>query len=795
MKQNDISDSSRERITRLRQRVLDATPEVEMERALIVTDFYRKHEALPVALQRSGSMKDVFQKLQVVIRDDELIVGAEGNALCSVQVFPEYSVHVLEQDIDTLGMRPDYNRFTISEENKRIFNDEILPYWKGRTTYDLVMELIPDEAVLANKAGIILFGSGTHQGIGHILPDYSSIILRGANAIYEEILERSQALDLSDPDNMEKYIWYRAAAEALEGFSTWGLRHAREAERQAAKTNNEMRRKELLEIAQVCRQVPANPARTLYEALQAYWFAHMAVRLENTGIATSVGRFDQIFNPFYQHDLFSREIDEMRAEELIQCLWVKFNESNLLQSTQGSEPYVSRQALTIGGVDEDGFDATNDMTYLALRAQEAVALHQPSVSLRCHAGMPENLLREALRVLRGGGGIPSLFNDDIHIYSLMNRGASLVDARNYGVVGCVEVAPANNSWPNCSAGKFNLLKCLTLALNNGVDPATGRQLGPATGEPVQFTGFDELVAAYRAQVAYFVALEVQSENAIEIAHKYRAPSPFTSALINGCIANGKDAIMGGAKYNWVAPQATGQANVGDALAAVKKLVYEEKCISMQELLWAMENNFVEDEDLRRMLLAAPKYGNDDDYVDLLVRDALKAYTDEVARYKNARGGSYHAGSFPGLSFITFGKALGATPDGRKAGEALSTGVTPVNGRDVNGLTSVVNSAGKLDYFSASNGTVLTLWLHPTLLDTERGIGNTAALVRSYFEIKGQEIQFNIVSAETLKEAMEKPEQYRSLIVRVTGWSSFFTGLTREVQDEIVERTLFHEKER
>lgn len=806
-KLNEQLFDKHERMSKLKERVMDSMPTIELDRARIITKFYKENESLPILLKRAGSLREVFEKIPVYIRDDELIVGGEGSVPGSIQLYPEYNISFLQKDIDNLDGRLEYCKFDISEEHKKEFLQEIVPYWKGKTVEELAFTMIPDEAKTAIKANIINLSSGSWYGIGHFLPNYIEVAKRGTRAIVSDLRERRSKLDLTVTGDVEKDMWYEGAITILEGLPVWAKKHAVEARRIASAEKNEKRRSELLEIARICEKVPAEPAETFREALQAYWFTHVAVRLEQGAISISMGRFDQDFYPYYKKDLGAGILDADSAEELLECLWVKFNETNEFLPA-AKEPYVSRQALTIGGVNAQGLDATNDLTYLTIKVHGSVNMHQPSFSLRCSVYTPDQILMDALRVISNGGGMPALFNDDLHIYSLMNRGASLEDARNYAVIGCVETAPANSSWPNCSAGKFNIPKCLMLALNDGVDikandtkvgnfnnymlsdganVQASERLGVATGDPRDFKTIDDLMNAFRAQVKHFAKLQVQAENAIEMAHASNAPILLSSVLVDDCIEKGVDLTKGGARYNWTAPCATGQANAGDCLEAIQKAVYDEKFISMDELLKALDLNFEGNEKLRQRLLGLPKYGNDVEEADLMVRAALKTYTDEIARYHNSRGGIYHGGSFPGLSHLAMGRDLGATPDGRKAGDAYAAGLQPVNGRYNSGLIATINSAKRLDYFSASNGTVLTVWLNPSMMKNERGLQNVAAVVRSYFE-NGQEIQFNVVSSEMLREAQEEPEKHRDLVVRVTGWSSFFTGLAKDVQDEVIERT-------
>lgn len=782
----DMTITKRSRIKEIYDRLLDTVPTVDMDRARIVTEYYKSHESEPVVMKRGGSMADVFRKLPAVIRPNELIVGAEGRLQGSVQVYPEYNTFILKDEINVLEERLKYSKFTIDEKDKKEFLEEIEPYWSGRTMNEHIFSLIPEESQKAAEELMFTYSSGTMFNAAHTQPDYYQVMRRGTRAIVNDIDKKISDLNLADARDQKRFFWYKAAKAELEALPIWAGHYADEAEKQAGKEADPKRKEELLEIARICRKVPAEPAETFYEALQAVWFCHVAVRLETCGISISMGRFDMELAPYLDKDIASGKLTWDQAEELMECMWLKFNESNIMLP-DAKEPFMSRQALTLGGVDSEGMDVTSDMSYLIIKTHESIHLHQPSICMRVHAETPFELLREALRVNRLGGGIPSFFNDKIHIPALMNRGASLEDARNYGIVGCVEPAPAYTSWASCSAGKFNLPKCFMLSLHDGLDIQTGKQIGIHVGKAENFQSFEEVKKAYADMVAYFARLEIMAENAIEIGQADRCPVPLMSVLHVGCLESGTDVTEGGAKYNWAAPQATGQATVGDGLEAIKTAVFDEKKITLKELLEVVDSNYAGEEGLRQYLLSLPKYGNDIDEPDYLVRFALKAFTDQMHNYHNARGGIFHAGSFPGPSHVTFGNALGATPDGRKAGEAFPAGLSPVSNRNTAAFTSIVNSASKLDYFSASNGTVITAWLSDSMLSTERGIENVAAVIKTYFERYGQEIQFNVVSAEELIDAQKNPEKHRALVIRVTGWSSFFVGLDKTLQDELIER--------
>jgi formate C-acetyltransferase len=517
---------------------------------------------------------------------------------------------------------------------------------------------------------------------------------------------------------------------------------------------------------------------------------HMAIMLESNGTGISPGRFDQYMYPFLRKDLEEKRIDYYQALELLECLWIKFNEVNKLMDqnlTDLIQSYPSRQNIVLGGLTKGGTDATNDLSYLCLKATADIKFPQPSLSIRYHMDSPDDFMMDVAKVIRLGLGLPALYNDEAHIPALMNRGVALEDALDYALVGCVEPAPSGKSFPNAAGSKFNFAKCLELTLYNGVDPVSRKKIGPETGE--DFRDFEQLLAAYKKQIAYAVKQMVVAENIIESAHRELAPLPWLSVLVEDCIEQGKEVLAGGARYNFTGPQGVGLATIADSLAAIKKLVFEERKTTLEELKKILSSNFKDNERYRQMLInLAPKYGNDDDYVDILAREVMEFYACEVEKYSNTRGGKFHAGMFPASAHVSLGRIVGATPDGRYCGTPLSDGISPVQGRDAHGMTAVFNSVTKLNHLRTSNGTLLNQKIHPAVLNSDEGLKKLVAAIRAYFSKRAMHVQFNVVSSEMLRDAQLHPDKYRGLVVRVAGWSAFWASIDKALQDDIISRT-------
>jgi len=691
-----------ERIRKLKEKIFNSIPEIQTERAEIITKAYEEAKEEPPILRRAIAFERILEHMPVYIRDDELIVGSETEKPGSVQVFPEFSTDWILSELDNFETRKDNSRLTVKPNVKSKLR-AILSKWEGETVFDHGFAQIPESGKQAIKEGIIAPISGLRYAIGHVLPDYQLVITKGFNKIIQEVQNKKQSLDISKPEDFQKNQFFDAVIMVCKAAIRFSRRYAAEAERLANLEFNEDRKKELKKIQEVCTKVPAEPAETFHEALQSFWFVHLLILLESKGMGISPGRFDQYMYPFFKKDLEKGQCTLEEAQELLACLWIKFNEVNYLLDRNMGEligGYPSRQNLVLGGQSPDGGDATNELSFLCMKTTAELKLPQPSLSIRYHAGTPDKFMLEACKLVRLGLGFPAMYNDEIIIPALLNRGIPIEDARNYALIGCVEPAVPGKSYNAPAASKFNLVKCLELALNNGMCPLCGKQLGPRTGDAYSFSSIQDLLDAYARQVAFFVKQMVIIENIIDMTHQRLVPLPFLSSLIGGCIEKGKDVTAGGAYYNFTGPQGVGLANVADSLAAIEEVVFSKAKITIHQLKEALDNNFEGDyARIQKILEAAPKYGNDDDRVDLLAKKVLEIYAREVEKYHNPRGGQFQAGTFPATAHVSLGVVTGATPDGRKAGEAFADGISPAQQRDKKSVTAVLKSVSKLDHLS------------------------------------------------------------------------------------------------
>ena len=776
------------RAERITERFLAITPEICVERAKLVTASYQETEAEPIYIRRAKALEKILAEMTIFILEDELIVGNQATKPRSSPIFPEFSCKWLEDELDRLEKRSG-DVFLISEEKKQTLR-ELFAYWDGKTSNERATALMTPEAKDAQAAGVFTVGNYFFNGVGHISVDYGKVLAVGLTGITAEAEAEMAKLDVTDPDQLKKMHFLRAVVIANQAVIKFAERFAKEAERLAATEKNAKRKAELEEIARICYKVPAQPAETFWEALQSFWFVQLTIQLESNGHSISPMRFDQYMYPYYKASEDKMSMEDM--QEVLDLLWIKFNEINKVRdegSTKAFGGYPMFQNLIVGGLTRRGEDATNELSFMCLQASANTKLYQPSISIRIHERTPDSLYMKALDVSRVGLGMPAYYSDRIIIPGLLSRGLTREDARDYGIIGCVEpqVGGKTEGWHD--AAFFNMAKVLELALNNGVDPLTGQKLGPKTGDLTSFKSFDDVMAAYKTQMEYFVKLLVISDNAVDIAHGERTPLPFLSSLVADCIVKGKSLQEGGAHYNFTGPQGVGVANVGDSLAAIKKLVFEEKGISLTELKEVLATDFEGAEDVRQMLLnRAPKFGNDNELADELARQGALIYCDQVEKYQNPRGGQFQPGLYPVSANVPLGTVVGATPDGRKAGTPLADGVSPVSGRDNLGPTAAVKSVAKLDHQIASNGTLLNQKFHPNALKDEEGLRNLKALTETLFTGGGLHVQYNVVSRETLLDAQEHPENYRGLVVRVAGYSAFFTALDPALQNDIIART-------
>lgn len=773
-----------------KKRLLESEPTLSVERAVIATESYKKYQADPVAIKRAKVFREVIEKMEINILPDETIVGHQAGGVRKVALFPEYSSDWIEDEMDRFQLRTG-DRYLISDEDKEILKS-ILPKWRNKTLKDHTLKMIPKECIDALQAKVFVNPSDIQSGIGHIIVDYSKCLSKGIKGIIEEIRENISSLDLSKPSDFNKLFFLEAAEISCEAAIIFANRYAEKAEELAEKEENQEYKAELYKISEICRNVPENSPRSFREAIQSFWFIHILMHIESNGHSISPGRFDQYMYPYLKSDLESKKISMEEAQELINNLWVKFNEvlkvKDEFTSLQAGG-YPMYQNLIVGGQNSAGRDVTNELSYMCMNAEANVKLPQPSFSIRYHANTPQEFLRKACEVVREGTGKPAMYSDISIIPSILNRGVNIYDARNYGIVGCVEQSIPGKTYGGHGASKLNLAKCLEITLHNGVDPATKLDLGLHTGELSDFNSFEELMDAYKKQISYFVKLMVIMEHAITKVHSELAPVPFASALVDDCIAKGQDVMEGGAHYNFIGPEGIGVSTTADSFAAIKKLVFEEKKMSLNQLVHIIDSNFDNSENIRQMLVnSAPKFGNDDDYVDLITKEIADIYCREVEKYKTLRGGIFSPGMYPATAHVPMGMAVGATPDGRYAGTPLNDGVSPSQGKDILGPTASMKSVTKLDHVLASNGTLLNMKINPLSIHNSNSLSKFTNMIRSYFTLGGMHVQFNAISVDTLKKAQTEPEKYKDLVIRVAGYSAFFTGLDKSIQDEIISRT-------
>jgi len=779
-----------ERVARLREQSLEARPTLSTEWAELITEFYRQ-DLGPVSapVRRALAFRYLMEHKTVYIGEGELIVGEKGPFPKAAPTYPELCCHSLE-DLDILNSREKIP-FIVTPQARQVYAEVIIPFWRGKSMRDLIFREMTDEWKAAYEAGI--FTEFMEQRApGHTVLD-DKIYRKGMRDFQEDIRRALANLDyLNDPEAYDKQEELKAMLICADALIRFAERHAEKAEELAARESDPRRRAELRRIAEVCRRVPAYPPRDFWEAVQYYWFVHLGVTTElNTWDSFSPGRLDQHFYPFYRRGLEDGTLTREQAEELLQCLWIKFNNQpappKVGVTAAESATYTDFAQINLGGLREDGSDGVNELTYLILDVVEEMRLLQPSASVQVSKKSPDAFIQRAARIIRTGFGQPSVFNADMVVQELLRQGKSLADARNGGTSGCVETG-AFGKESYILTGYMNLPKILEITLNNGVDPRTGRRIGLETGDPRDFASFDELFAAFERQLRYFVDVKVRGNNVIERLYARHMPAPFLSILIDDCIAKGKDYHDGGARYNTTYIQGVGLGSITDALTAIRYHVFDQRTVSMDELLTALRGDFAGYESLRQTLLhRTPKYGNDDDYADGVMRAVFEAYFRAVDGRPNTKGGRYHINLLPTTVHVYFGSVTGATPDGRKAGMPLSEGISPVQGADRRGPTAVLKSAAKMDH-ARTGGTLLNQKFNPSLLKTDEGLDKFVQLIRTYFRLDGHHIQFNVVDAATLRAAQEHPEQYRSLIVRVAGYSDYFCDLTKALQDEIIART-------
>jgi len=794
-----------ERINFLREKLLATKPFVCGERARYITESYRASEGKDPPTRRALALQHVLEHMTIYINDDELIVGNNSSGPRGSVVAPEYGANWLDRELLDPNKAPDkrdQDRHLLSDEVKKELSEEIIPFWLGRTVEDRVVELLPPSIIEHGIASLGEIGTTPvapevylRNGIGHVVVKYEKLLRSGFAGIRAEAERKLVELDFCRAEDFSKIVFYRSIVIAYRAVQKWIRRYADLAGEKATACTNVKRSKELAHISRDCAYISENPPKTFRQALQTWFFAQLLLfGLEQNCTAVSPGRFDQYMLPFYEYDRNNNELTKEEAVELIECLFIKLSEMSILWDFD-SASYWSGFSMTlcllVGGVDENGNDATNELSYLIIEADKNTGLLQPELAVRVHGGTPEKLLVEALREVKLGRGKPKFFMDNAAISMIRNTDVSLREARNYAVVGCVELTPAGNTAAYTGAVFINLAKCLELALNNGRCFLTGAQIGIETGMAAKLKTYDDLVRAFKQQVSYAVKNAVAVMNAILEYQARLYPCPFTSSLIDGCMEHGMDFTEGGAKYNFVGVAGVGLPNVANSLAALKKLVYEEGEIGLKEFVSVLESNFTEDEGFRLKLWnEIPKYGNDNDYVDSIAREMGQFYCHEVGQYAGTFHNRYRPGLFAVSINVPFGLVTGATAEGRKEGRPLADGgISPSAGSERRGVLGVVKSATKIDNVLAGNGTLLNIRLSPSIFETDGNISKLVSMLRSYHDLGGYHIQFNVIGNEVLRKAQKNPDKYRGLMVRVAGYSAYFTELNPEVQEDIISRTI------
>ena len=831
---SDIPKSPR--IQKLVDALYEHMPVIESARAKLITESYKETEGEPIITRRAKAFAHILHNIPIIIRDNELIVGSSTIAPRGCQTFPEFSYEWLEAELDTVATRT-ADPFEIAEETKAELK-EADKYWKGKTTSELATSYMAPEAIKAIEHNIFTPGNYFYNGVGHVTVKYWEVLETGFEGIMEKAQKELDGCSVGDGNYARKSHLLEAVILSCKAVIDYAGRYAKLAQEMAAQTSDPVRKQELFVIAENCSRVPAKGAQNFYEACQSFWFVQQLLQMESSGHSISPGRFDQYMYPYYKKDMEAGTITREFAQELMDCIWVKLNDLNKCRdaaSAEGFAGYSLFQNLIAGGQNKEGEDVTNDLSVMCIQASMHVHLPAPSLSVRVWNGSPHEFLIKAAELTRTGIGLPAYYNDEVIIPALQNRGLSLEDAREYNIIGCVEPQKAGKTEGWHDAAFFNMCRPLELVFSNGMDK--GEMVGIPTGDVTQMKTFDEFFDAYKKQMEYCISLLVNADNAIDVAHAERCPLPFLSCMIDDCLKEGKSVQEGGAVYNFTGPQGFGIANMADGLFAIRKLVYEDKKVSMKELKEALAWNYDKGldaqsaGDMTEMIMKAmqkagrnvdastaegllktfmgmkpgeqktqrfkeihdmidevPKFGNDIPEVDYFAREVAYTYSKPLQKYNNPRGGKFQAGLYPVSANVPLGGQTGATPDGRYAHTPVADGVSPSAGKDVKGPTAAATSVSRLDHFIVSNGTLFNQKFHPSALSGREGLEKFVALIRGYFDQKGMHMQFNVVDRQTLLDAQEHPEKYKHLVVRVAGYSALFTTLSRSLQDDIIRRT-------
>ena len=778
------------RTKKLREASVTTKPHISIERAVLFTEAYKKWEgSVEMPVLRALSFKHFMENRTLCINDGELIVGEKGDSAQGAPTYPEICCHTIE-DMNVMNDR-DIVDFSVTEEDKRIQEEIIIPFWEKRQTRRKIVNAMSPEWRRAYEAG--MFTEFMEQRApGHTV--CGDIIYRKGFADLKKDIETEIAnLDfLNDREAYDKKADLEAMAIACDAMIVYGKRYAELARKMAAETTDEQRKKDLLLIAENCDVVPEHAPKTFHQAIQMYWFVHVGITTElNTWDAFSPGRLDQHLNPFYEKDVEEGRLTREGAQELLECMWVKFNNQpappKVGITLKESGTYADFVNLNTGGIRPDGQDGVNEVSYIILDVMDEMKLVQPSSNVQISRKTPQKFLKRACEISRKGWGQPAFYNTEAIIQELLNAGKTIEDARLGGTSGCVETGCFGKE-AYVLTGYMNLPKILELTLNNGFDKYTGKQVGIETGDPRDFKTYEELFEAYKKQLHYMVDVKVRGNAIIEKICAEHMPCPLMSSIVDDCIAKGKDYQRGGARYNTRYIQGVGIGTITDSLSAIKYNVYDNEKFSMDTLLKAMEANFEGYEaELNMVKNKTPKYGNDDDYADDIMKEVFNLYHGEVTGRPTVNGGEYRVDMLPTTCHVYFGEVMGASPNGRLAEKPVSEGISPEKGGDTNGPTAVIKSCAKMDHL-ITGGTLLNQRFAPSVVQGEEGLDNMANLIRAYFNMDGHHIQFNVFDKNVLLAAQKNPDEYKDLIVRVAGYSDHFNNLSRALQDEIIGRT-------
>jgi len=781
------------RVQQARERVLGCRPSIDLERAQIVTESFIRTEGDPMVMRHAKAFREQCRQKKLFIQDGELIVGSPGSVIRAGNLAPDTKWQLVGEELDTISTRPQ-DPFQITEEQKKLMREFIIPYWRGKSLYDAWLARRPEDIRQLYDGTGLLFPDVQVEQANQYTADYSWLIHSGTSGIRKRIEQRLAVLDAAKSEDYDKIVYLNALLITCEGMEILAQRYAKLAKEEAKKEKDPQRKAELLKIAEICRRVPAKPARTFWEALQSLWFYQVHMLMEQPNKITAPGRIDQYLYPYYQGDIAARRISRGEAQELLECLYVKFAETCFVYSERTARyfaGYIPYQNVCCGGVNREGLDAVNELSYMMLQAMMDVRLFQPSLTVKYAKGKnPDSFLHKVAELVALGTGFPAIFNDDIGIRTTIEKGATLEEACDWNPGGCVTPSLMGKLRYLSEGGEVNLGGAVELVLTNGVNRITGRRLPvPDTGDPRQFKSYEEFKTAVKTQVAYLVKKAIEASHIVQTICMERRPLPVVSVTHKDCIDKALDIECGGAKYDaGYTYLLVGVADIINSLAAVKHLIYDTKKLTWQRLLSALQNDFEGYQDVQQMCLSAPKYGNDIAEVDAIATEICQFATEEVRSYRGILGGRCQAMSSAVSTHVAHGSYIGALPTGRKSGQPLSDGLSPMQGTDASGPTAILKSASKLNHQLFAAGNVLNMKLDPALFADERGKSNFITLIKSMCDLGLYHSQYNVISPGILLDAQKHPEKHRGLLVRVAGYTAYFVELGKEVQDDIISRT-------